>query len=252
MPRKRKWLGLFALLMMHPSYAYCENYSHTIQFNDNQAYTYNYAWKHSLDQFPVGSSIKSASLELRVQVWYWGMNIYEQNIDIMVSDTTSFTLPQDRVCELNPSSNPNPSNFYTVTCPLPSSVFASIENDGEIYIGTNTYSGTYYLDYSTLTINSDAVEKYSLTVNVYPSGSGYVTLNPSSQTYNSGEIVTLSAVNNAGYIFDHWVGDVSNTLQTTTTAEATRSPSRASLASPPISSSSRGKRTAFLWCRKTP
>jgi len=217
MKKKQKvfWF-IVAIMIVFPSLSFCETYSQTIDFDADQGYISNQVWKHTLSQLPQNSVIQSASLTLRVQVWYWGWNIYEQNIDIMASDSTSFVLPLNRVCQLDPSTNRNPDQFYVVTCPLPTSVFEFIQNDGAIYIGTNTYNGTYYLDYSTLTVTTNYVERYTLTVNVDPIGSGSVTLNPLGGVYNSGQLVTLSAVNNTGYVFDFWTGDVSNPTQPTT------------------------------------
>ncbi len=213
----RLCLILIALLAACPLDALCETYTQTVDFNANQGYTYNYIWKHTLSQIPQGQNIQSAQILLRVQVWYWGSNIYEQNMDIMASDTTTFALPQDRVCELNPTTNPNPSNFYTVTCQLPSGKLASITNDHEIYFGINTYFGTYYLDYATLTVNTAQPAQYVLTVNVDPVGSGAVTLNPPGRTYNAGTVVSLTALKAAGYVFDHWTGDVADTFLSPTT-----------------------------------
>ncbi|MBU0946638.1 MAG: hypothetical protein KJ804_11740 [Proteobacteria bacterium] len=217
---KKNWIYLWivvALLTLQPLYALGQDYSQTIDFDLNQAFSWNINWKHTLDQIPQGSIIQSASITLRVKVWYWGSNIYEQNIDIMASDTSSFSLPQNRVCELNPSTNPSASNFYTVTCPLPSIALGYIENDGDIYIGTNTYMGTYYIDYSTLTVSASQVEQYSLTVDVDPIQSGAVTLNPPGQIYNDGQIIILSATNSSGYVFDHWTGEVADIHQAITT-----------------------------------
>lgn len=217
---KKNWIYVWivvALLILRPLYALGQNYSQTKDFDPTQAYSWNTNWTHTLNQIPQGSVIQSASITLRVKVWYWGSNIYEQNIDIMASDTNSFSLPQNRVCELNPSTNPSASNFYTVTCPLSSAELGYIGNDGNIHIGTNTYMGTYYIEYSKITVNTNQVEQYSLTVNVDPIGSGAVTPNPLSQMYNDGQIVTLTTANNTGYVFDHWVGEVDDTQQATTT-----------------------------------
>lgn len=217
---KKNWIylwGVVALLTLRPLYALGQDYSQTIDFDLTEAFSWNTSWTHTLNQIPQDSVILSASITLRVKVWYWGWNIYEQNIDIMASDTSSFTLPQNRVCELNPSTNPSVSNFYTVTCPLPSIALSYIENDGKIYIGTNTYGGTYYIDDSTLTVSTSQVEQYSLTVNVDPPQSGVVTLNPSGQIYNEGQIVILSATNSTGYVFDHWTGEVVDLMEATTT-----------------------------------
>jgi uncharacterized repeat protein (TIGR02543 family) len=210
-------LVLIALLAACPFNALCETYTQTVDFDANQAYISNQVWKHVLSQIPPGQNIQSAQIKLRVKVWYWGMNIYEQNIDIMASDTTTFSLPQDRICQLDPGTNPNPSNFYTVTCQLPSGKLDYIANDHEIYLGTNTYVGTYYLDYSTLTVNTAQPAQYVLTVNADPVGSGAVTLNPPGGTYNAGTVVSLTASKASGYVFDHWTGDVANTSLPATT-----------------------------------
>ena len=210
-------LVLTVLLAACPFDAVCETYTQTVDLNANQAYTYNYIWKHTLSQIPQGQKIQSAQILLRVQVWYWGSNIYEQNMDIMASDTTNFALPQDRVCELNPATNPNPSNFYTVTCQLPSEKLDFITNDQEIYFGINTYFGTYYLDYTTLTVNTAQPAQYVLTMKVDPVGSGAITLNPPGGTYSAGTVVSLTASKASGYVFDYWTGDVAGTFFSPTT-----------------------------------
>ena len=206
-----------SLFILIPLHAFSETYTETINFDPDQAYTYNYSWKHSLSELPQGVQIQSAEIKLRAQVWYWGMNIYEQNIDIMASDTTTFSLPNDRICELNPSTHPSSSNFYTVTCQLSSDEFGFIENDNQIYIGTNTYVGTYYLDYCTLTVVTTQPVKHTLTVNINPESAGSVTLDPLGGIYNDGQLVSLTAYKASGYVFDFWTGDVADTTLTTTT-----------------------------------
>jgi len=208
---------LVILSLIIPIDAFSETYTETINFDPDQAYISNYSWKHSLSELPQGAKIQSAEINLRAQVWYWGINMYEQNIDIMASDTTTFSLPNDRICELNPSTHPSPSNFYTVTCQLSSDEFGFIENDNQIYIGTNTYVGTYYLDYCTLTVVATQPAKYNLTVNINPESTGSVTLNPLGGIYNDGQLVSLTAYKTSGYVFDFWTGDVADTTLTTTT-----------------------------------
>ena len=48
-------------------------------------------------------------------------------------------------------------------------------------------------------------EKYTLTVNL--SGSGRVALNPEGGVYNSGTLVTLTAIPDSGWQFGSWAGD---------------------------------------------
>ncbi len=55
-----------------------------------------------------------------------------------------------------------------------------------------------------------------LTVNVSPAESGAVSLNPPGGSYALGATVTLNAVPNAGFVFDHWEGNVRDTSQPNT------------------------------------
>ncbi|MEO0225270.1 MAG: cellulase family glycosylhydrolase, partial [candidate division WOR-3 bacterium] len=57
----------------------------------------------------------------------------------------------------------------------------------------------------------DVPQSYTLTVNVNPTGSGSVTLNPSGGSYTAGTQVTLTAQPNSGYIFSNWSGDLTGT-----------------------------------------
>ena len=91
--------------------------------------------------------------------------------------------------------------------------------------GKLTYSTTYYWqvrhqdnkgawsEWAAETSFATAPPKYSLSINIQPSGSGTVTLNPSQPTegYSSGIVVTLTANPSSGYQFDHWSGDASGT-----------------------------------------
>jgi len=53
---------------------------------------------------------------------------------------------------------------------------------------------------------------YTLSVSVYPSQAGFVL--PSGGEYKSGDQVTLTAIPNTGYTFDHWSGTTSATTST--------------------------------------
>ncbi len=57
-------------------------------------------------------------------------------------------------------------------------------------------------------------ERYSLTINVSPTGGGSVS--PSGGSYDPGVTVTIVATANSGYTFDHWSGAASGTDPTTT------------------------------------
>jgi hypothetical protein len=67
-----------------------------------------------------------------------------------------------------------------------------------------------------LTANFKYVQQtYTLTTNVYPSGSGYVSRHPYKETYAAGEEVDLRALAYSGYAFAGWSG-VPNDLRPNT------------------------------------
>jgi uncharacterized repeat protein (TIGR02543 family) len=63
---------------------------------------------------------------------------------------------------------------------------------------------------------STQTQQYTLTVNVYPSGSGRVVLSPSGGVYTAGTVVELTAIPNSGYTFNMWGGDLSGSQNPTT------------------------------------
>lgn len=58
-------------------------------------------------------------------------------------------------------------------------------------------------------------QTYNLTVSVHPQGTGTVTISPQKTSYTSGEIVTLNAQANSGYVFVGWGGDATGSNSTT-------------------------------------
>jgi len=51
---------------------------------------------------------------------------------------------------------------------------------------------------------------YTLDVDV-PNGNGSVTISPAQELYDDGDVVTLTAVPEAGYVFSEWTGDITGT-----------------------------------------
>ena len=72
------------------------------------------------------------------------------------------------------------------------------------------------IDFEDLMIFAMHYGEYTLTTSVDPSGSGYVTLNPSGGTYAAGTQVTITAHPYSGYGFDFWSGDASGTSTSVT------------------------------------
>jgi len=65
------------------------------------------------------------------------------------------------------------------------------------------------IDFEDLMIFAMHYGGYALTTSINPSGSGYITLNPSGGTYAVGTQVTITAHPYSGYEFDYWSGDAS-------------------------------------------
>jgi hypothetical protein len=83
------------------------------------------------------------------------------------------------------------------------------------YISSSSTSGTVNYSY---TIDPNTSEtNYELTLAASPSVGG--TTNPAVgiHSYAEGSLVNISATPNAGYVFDHWVGDVANPNSASTT-----------------------------------
>jgi hypothetical protein len=81
-------------------------------------------------------------------------------------------------------------------------------NTGNTRTGTLTIAGQAF---TVTQLGSEAFCTYTLSVNVYPSGSGTVTKNPEKDAYCLGDQVTLNASSNSGYSFGFWRGvDSSN------------------------------------------
>ena len=58
--------------------------------------------------------------------------------------------------------------------------------------------------------------QYTLTISINPYNGGTVTKSPNKSTFNSGEVVTLTAVANSGYQFSSWSGDATGSNPTIT------------------------------------
>ena len=57
---------------------------------------------------------------------------------------------------------------------------------------------------------------YVLTVNANPLNSGTISINPNKATYTEGEVVTLTATPDAGYVFDKWSNNATTAITSVT------------------------------------
>jgi uncharacterized repeat protein (TIGR02543 family) len=81
---------------------------------------------------------------------------------------------------------------------------------------TVTADGEYADSNTSCTAEVTGETLYILTATVNPTSGGSITLNPSSDSYSSGTVVTATATPASGYVFDHWSGDASGTTATVT------------------------------------
>jgi phosphodiesterase/alkaline phosphatase D-like protein len=73
------------------------------------------------------------------------------------------------------------------------------------------------VSYTYTILPNDAAETYNLTMSVDPAEGGATNPATGTQSYDVGTIVNLTATPTAGYIFDHWSGNVANVNAATTT-----------------------------------
>ncbi len=149
--------------------------------------------------------------------------------------TVQITMDSDKSITVNFTENP--PHQYTLTASVDPSGSGSITlnplggtyDEGTTVTATANPNTGYEFDHWSgdasgitssiqITMDSDksitahfSVIQYTLTTSITPSGSGYVTLNPTGGTYDEGTVVTVTAHANSGYEFDHWSGDASGT-----------------------------------------
>ncbi len=105
-------------------------------------------------------------------------------------------------------------------------LIATVNHPTDTYYDENINLGTqYYYAVTSVDANSNESEystyanvltpqAFNLAVSANPSAGGSVTKNPNKSEYIDGEQVTLSAIANSGYQFDHWGGDITGTNAT--------------------------------------
>jgi len=98
--------------------------------------------------------------------------------------------------------NEGETAYWSVTSPLPAGT--GIRYEGRPSSGSVLMDGP-----KIVTVNW--VTQYELTIEVLPDGSGNVELSPAGEDgyYDDGEVVTLTANANSGYVFGNWSGDLS-------------------------------------------
>ena len=135
---------------------------------------------------------KSQSVTAKVLI-YEG-SIYTGHGSLLATKTVNFTI------------SPNQTYNATVTHPTIAGSIDRRDIEVEVYvegrkIKESEWDDVYYV--------KAAVEQYTLSVSVEPSGTGWVTKSPTKTKYTEGEYVSLTATPYSGYEFDYWSGDAS-------------------------------------------
>jgi sugar lactone lactonase YvrE len=186
-------LSIFGLLCLFLFFcrmnAAAETFTSTQSFDASQAVSWNYSWVQEVPGLPANADVESVRIDLRAQVWYWGM--YPGRLDLLCSDSTTFAINDDayRVCQLTPSTHPSPSQFYTISCELTPGQMNWLSDDGRLNLMMATsFNGTFYLDSSEITVET-AGRKVAQPV-----------LSPPPGVYFSDQPVTLSCATDGAWI----------------------------------------------------
>jgi hypothetical protein len=134
---------------------FAEEYNGTMEFNEKQGLSYDYAWKHCVNDLPAGTTPDTAEIEISVKVFYWGT--YPGVIELVCNDQIPINTgdPANLVGTFSHSTNPSSSSFYTSSFTLKSNHMAAFANDKCIWFAmARRYGGTFYLDYATVTLQT--------------------------------------------------------------------------------------------------
>jgi hypothetical protein len=170
--------GLFFLF---PLNGLAEEYSGTMDFNDNQGYSYAYAWEHCVNDLPAGATPDAAEIEIRVKVWYWG--VYPGVLDLVCNDEIPINTsdPDNFVGRFTPSTNPSSSQFYTHTFAIKTNHMTAFSNDQCIWFAlASRYNGTFYLDFATVTLQATSTAQVATP-----------TFSPSPGTYDTAQQIEI-------------------------------------------------------------
>lgn len=198
------YILVVGLSFLFPLNGFSEEFSETIDFNDNQGYSFSYAWEHCVNDLPAGTTPDSAEIEIRVKVWYWGY--YPGVLDLVCNDEIPINTgdPDNLVGTFTPSTNPSSSQFYTHTFAIKTNHMAAFADDQCIwFVLVSRYNGTFYLDYATVTLHTTSVEQVAA-----PSFS------PSSGTYDTGQQIEIECDTPGADIYYTTNGDDPNQSST--------------------------------------
>jgi hypothetical protein len=156
---RRRWYFVFVLLLLlligPVTQAAAATYTSTKDFTETSAIYSSYIWQQCVPDLPAGALIESVSVEIRSKIWPWPSSGV---IDLLASNTNTFSTNSTyQVCTFTSDTHPSGSTFYTTNCLLKANQMQWLADDKCIYLQMFTgagYAGTYFLDYSNVTVQT--------------------------------------------------------------------------------------------------
>ena len=170
------------LICVFAANVFAEEYSGTVDFNENQGYSYSYAWQHCVNDLPAGTTPDTGEIEISVKVWYWGT--YPAVLDLVCNDEIPINTgdPSNLVGTVTPSTNPSSSQFYTHTFDIGANQMAAFADDKCIWFAlASRFGGTFYLDFATVTLQIATVQQVATP-----------TFSPIPGTFDSGQQIEIT------------------------------------------------------------
>jgi hypothetical protein len=148
--------------------------------------------------------------------------------------------PQGQTIDIGPYEYITSPQSYTLTLTTSGTGFGSIEaspegpyhNQDSVIIWANTSANSTFTEFTgdllgsvnpqlllideNKTVNAEFIqENLSYPLKRQVQGNGCIIAHPDKPTYQKGEIVTIIAIPDTGWIFDHWEGDLNGTFNPT-------------------------------------
>jgi len=182
----RRWgvfllLGLFCVALIgSPGSVSAATYTSIKPFDPAYPIYWDYVWEQCVLDLPTGAPVEAVQVEVKMKVGDWGHFPNPTRIDLLCSDTTTFSAsdPAYSVCSFTLSTHPNPLIFYTQTCTLRQNQISWLTNNKCINFKLVVNGGTFYLDYVKVTATAPKVAT--------------PTFSPAAGTYSSPQSVTIS------------------------------------------------------------
>jgi len=170
------------------------NTGYDVSNSNFEIYTTNPILSYSPSSHNFGDMLEGQTDSTTFEIWNSGTG----TLSYSLSESCSWV-------SISPTSGSSTGEHDTITVNIDTTGLSSGSHSCDISINSNGGSETFVIGVNIIENHT----YYTITASVDPPGSGTITLNPSGGTYDEGTVVTLTAVANEGYKFDHWSGDAS-------------------------------------------